>query len=142
MDSDDAVSLLTNVSQMPNQSNVKDVAKALDYQSLALACAAWYVYSVRSRGLSHFNWKTYLDKLNRGKDEVMGDIKRKCDSGYTKSMSVAVRMAVEREVVDEAVLLQTFQFLSICAPGPIPLEVVVNFVAKRTPDLINWTRRT
>lgn len=135
MDPDDAVSLLTNVSQMPNQANVKDVAKALDYQPLALACAAWYVYSVRSRGSSHFNWETYLDKLNRGKEEAMGEIKRKCDSGYTKSMPVAVRMAVEREVVNEPVLLQTFQFLSICAPGPIPLEVVVKFVAKRTPDL-------
>ena len=132
---DDAVSLLTKVSQMPNQANVQDVAKALDYQPLALACAAWYVYSVRSRGSSHFNWKTYLDKLNRGKEEAMGEIKRKCDSGYTKSMPVAVRMAVEREVVNEDVLLHTFQFLSICAPGPIPLEVVVKFVAKRTPDL-------
>lgn len=72
----------------------------------------------------------------------MGEIKRKCDSGYTKSMPVAARVAVEREVVNEAVLLQTFQFHSIYAPGPIPLEVVVKFVAKRTPDLINWTRRT
>lgn len=135
MDPDDAVGLLRNVSQMPNEANVQDVAKALDYQPLALACAAWYVYSVRSRGSSHFSWQTYLDKLNRGKEEAMGEIKRKCDSGYTKSMPVAVRMAVEREVVNEDVLLHTFQFLSICAPGPIPLEVVVKFVAKRTPDL-------
>ena len=135
MDPDDAVSLLTNVSQMPNQTNVQDVAKALDYQPLALACAAWYVYSVRSRGTSHLNWETYLDKLNRGKEEAMGEIKRKRDSGYTKSMPVAVRMAVEREVVNEDVLLHTFQFLSFCAPGPIPLEVVVKFVATRMPDL-------
>lgn len=135
MDPEDAVSLLTNVSQMPNQANVQDVAKALDYQPLALACAAWYVYSVRSRGSPHFNWETYLDKLNRGKEEAMGEIKRKCDSGYTRSMPVAVRMAVERAVVNEEVLLHTFQFLSICAPGPVPLEVVVKFVTKRKPDL-------
>lgn len=135
MDPEDAVSLLTNVSQMPNQANVQDVAKALDYQPLALACAAWYVYSVRSRGSPHFNWETYLDKLNRGKKEAMGEIKRKCDSGYTRSMPVAVRMAVERAVVNEEVLLHTFQFLSICAPGPVPLEVVVKFVTKRKPDL-------
>jgi len=50
-------------------------------------------------------------------------------------MPVAVRMAVEREVVNEDVLLHTFQFLSFCAPGPIPLEVVVKFVATRMPDL-------
>lgn len=135
MDPEDAVSLLTNVSQMPNQANVQDVAKALDYQPLALACAAWYVYSVRSRGSPHFNWETYLDKLNRGKEEAMGEIKRKCNSGYTRSMPVAVRMAVERAVVNEEVLLHTFQFLSICAPGPVPLEVVIKFVTKRKPDL-------
>lgn len=135
MDPEDAVSLLTNVSQMPNQANMQDVAKALDYQPLALACAAWYVYSVRSRGSPHFNWETYLDKLNRGKEEAMGEIKRKCNSGYTRSMPVAVRMAVERAVVNEEVLLHTFQFLSICAPGPVPLEVVIKFVTKRKPDL-------
>ena len=135
MDTEDAVSLLTNVSQMPNQENVEDVAKALDYQPLALACAAWYVYSVRSHGSPHFNWEKYLDKLKRGKEEAMGEIKRKCESGYTKSMPVAVRMAVERAIVKDEVLFHTFQFLSICAPGPIPLNVVVEFVGKRMPDL-------
>lgn len=126
------MSLLTNVSQqMPNQANVKNVAKALDYQPLALACAAWYVYSVRSRGSSHFNWETYLDKLNRGKEEAMGEIKRKCDYDYTKSMPVAVRMAVEREVVNEPVLLQTFHLRSRTDSTGSCRQ----FVAKRTPDL-------
>ncbi|XP_078363161.1 uncharacterized protein LOC144647256 [Oculina patagonica] len=135
MNPEDAVSLLTNVSQMPDQENVEDVAKALDYQPLALACAAWYVDNVRKHGSPHFDWEKYLDKLKRGKEEAMGEIKRKCESGYTKSMPEAVRMAVERAVVNDAVLLHAFQFLSICAPGPIPLEVVVQFVGKRMPDI-------
>ncbi|KAJ7383507.1 hypothetical protein OS493_027673 [Desmophyllum pertusum] len=90
MDPRDAVSLLTKVSQMPNQENVEDVAKALDYQPLALACAAWYVFNVRSHGSSQFNWEKYLDKLTRGKEEAMGEVKKKCESGYTRSMPVAV----------------------------------------------------
>lgn len=134
MDPRDAVSLLTKVSQMPNQENVEDVAKALDYQPLALACAAWYVFNVRSHGSSQFNWEKYLDKLTRGKEEAMGEVKKKCESGYTRSMPVAVRMTVERAVANDEVLFHTFQFLSICAPGPIPLEAVVHFVGKRIPD--------
>ena len=59
----------------------------------------------------------------------MGEIKMKCESGFTTSMPVAVRMSVERTVTSEPVLLHTFQFLSICAPAPIPLEVVIEFVA-------------
>ena len=135
MDPDDAVSLLIKASQMTNEENVEEVAKALDYQPLALACAGWYVCSVRHRGCPNFNWQRYLNKLNGGKEEAMGEIKRKCESGYTKSMPAAVRLAVERTVVSEEVLLHTFQFLSICAPVPILLEVAVNFVRKRMPDL-------
>ena len=115
MDPPDAVSQLTKVSRIPNQENVEDVAKALDYQPLALACAACYVYSVRSRGSPHFNREKYLDKLKCGKEEAMGEIKRKCDSGYTKSMPVAVRMAVEREV---AIMMKSyfilFNFFKFC----------------------------
>ena len=135
MDTQDAVNLLTKVSQMPNQEKVKDVAKALDNRPLALACAAWYVSNVRCHGSSNFNWEKYLDKLMRGKEEAMGEIKKKCESGYTKSMPVAVRMAVERAVANEKVLFHTFQLLCICAPGPIPLEVVVDFVERRMPHL-------
>lgn len=135
MDPDDAVSLLIKASQMTNEENVEKVAETLDYQPLALACAGWYVCSVRSRGCRNFNWERYLNKLKSGKEEAMGEIKRKCESGYTKSMPAAVRLAVERTVVSEEALLHSFQFLSICAPVPILLEVVVNFVLKRMPDL-------
>lgn len=38
----------------------------------------------------------------------MGEIKRKCDSGYIKLMFVVVWMVVEREVVNEDVLFYIF----------------------------------
>ena len=91
--------------------------------------------NVRSHGVCNFTWARYLSKLKDGKKETMGEIKKKCESGYTTSMPVAVRMAVERTVTSEPALLHTFQFLSICAPAPIPLEVVIEFVADRMPDL-------
>lgn len=135
MDLADAVSLLVKASRMTNQEKVKEVAKALDYQPLALACAGMYVHSVRSHGYHIFNWGRYLEKLERGKEETMGEIKKKCESGYTKSMPVAVRLAVERTVTSEKVLFHAFQFLSVCASVPIPLEVVIGFIGKRMPDL-------
>lgn len=135
MNPEDAVTLLTDASQMKDCKDVEKVAEALDYQPLALACAGWYMSNVRSRGGCNFTWARYLSKLKDGKEETMGEIKKKCESGYTRSMPVAVRMAVERTVTSEPVLLYTFQFLSVCAPAPIPLEVVIEFVAERMPNL-------
>lgn len=134
MDPQDAVNLLTKVSQTPNQEEVEDVAEALDYQPLALACAAWYLSNMRCRRSPNFSWKKYLRKLKNGKEEAMGEIKKKCESGYTMSMPVAVRMAVDRAVANEKLLLYTFQFLSICAPRSIPIEIVVDFVRQRIPN--------
>lgn len=128
---DDAVRLLNNVSEMSNQETVQDVAKALDYQPLALACAALYVKSVTLRGSPDFNWAKYLDKLERGKEVEMGKVKKKCESGYSKSMPVAVQMALERTIANKNILFHCFQLLSLCAPSPILLEVVVQYVLKR-----------
>ena len=134
MQPDDAVRLLNNVSQLINQEMVQDVAKALDYQPLALACAALYVKSVSLRGSSDFNWRNYLDKLDRGKEAEMGKVKKKCESGYSESMPVAVQMALERIITNRKILLHCFQLLSLCAPSPILLDVVVQYVLKRVTN--------
>lgn len=130
MNPEDVVTLFTSASQMKDCKDVKKVAEALDYQPLALAYAGWYVSNAHSHGACNFTWARYLSKLKDGKEETMGEIKKKCESGYTRSMPVAVGMAVERTVTSEPVLLHTFQFLSICAPAPNPLEV-----AERMPNL-------
>lgn len=60
MQPDDAVELLKQVSQMPNQENVEKVAEGLEYQPLALAAAAFFVQNVLSDGSSHYSWAEYL----------------------------------------------------------------------------------
>lgn len=134
MQPDDAVRLLNNVSQMSNQDTVQDVAKALDYQPLALACAALYIKSVNLRGSFNFNWRKYLDKFEGGKEAEMGKVKKKCESGYSESMPVAVQMALERTIANRRILFHCFQLLSLCAPSPILFDAVVQYVLKRVPN--------
>ena len=67
MKSQDASSLLANLSGINDSENGKEVAQALDYLPLALASAAIYVRQARqNEATSHFGWNDYLEKLNKG----------------------------------------------------------------------------
>ena len=63
MHPDDAVDLLTEVSQISNQQAEK-VAEVLEYQPLALAAAAVYVQTIVSYGTPNYSWTKYLETLN------------------------------------------------------------------------------
>ena len=130
----DAVNLLNNITKSADPDNSEKVAQVLDWQPLAIACAGLYLCNVRAHGSPQFGWKDYLEKLNEGKEEQMGKVMEEKETFYRYSMFKAVKMAVERAVENEEVLFHSLHFLSVCAPSPIPLEVVVQFVRKRTTD--------
>ena len=72
MDPVESCKFLTDLSGDPeNQELVEKVAKELDYQPLALACAASYIKQLWERNASsHINWSDYLDKLDEGKRNI------------------------------------------------------------------------
>ncbi|KAK3728934.1 hypothetical protein QZH41_005441 [Actinostola sp. cb2023] len=135
MQQDDAVKSLLSISGFDdNDDIVQQVAKTLDFQPLALACAAVYMRRVRSTE-PLMNWKKCLENIKaEGKRELTERVYEKTNFSYPKSMTNAVKMAVENEMAKNQVMLHTFQFMSLMAPEFIYLEHVVNYVIKCLPD--------
>ena len=128
MQTNDAVELLKQVSQIPNQEQAAKVAEVLDYQPLALAAAAFYVQEVVTSGSPNFSWTNYLEALRRGEREATEEPLAQQNFAYSKTMTTAVKMAVDRASESDEVLRQAFYLFSLCAPISLPIEAAVNFV--------------
>ena len=128
----DAVKLLMEVSQIPNQEEVESVAEVLEYQPLALAAAAFYVQTVVSNGSPSYGWASYLKTLDDGRREATEEFLAAENLAYSTSMSTAIKIAIKRASESDDVLCEVFSFLSLCSNDSLPIEAVVDFVKERT----------
>ena len=131
MQPEDAVELLEQVSQISNDDQVQKVAEVLEYQPLALAAAAFYVQFVR-HGSPSYGWTNYLERLTGGDREVTEEPLAHSNSAYSKTMTAAIKMALESIMESDDVLQQTFLLFSLCDSEPLPIQTAVNFVNVRT----------
>ena len=132
MQSDDAVELLKQVSQMSNDEQAKEVTETLEFQPLALAAAAFYVQTVVRNGSPSYSWTNYLETFRCGEREATEEVLAKENTAYPKTMTTAIEMAINRASESDHVLRQAFSFFSLCASESLPIEAVVNFVKVRT----------
>ena len=129
MDHDDAISLLSMLSGLPNSEQENEVAQALDYQPLALASAATFVKQARqNKASSHFGWKEYLKVLEKGQRRITEEILAETNLSYPNSMTAAIALAVEKEITFNKVVYHLFSLLSICAPKPLSLDIGINYI--------------
>ncbi|PFX13368.1 Nephrocystin-3 [Stylophora pistillata] len=129
MDSDDACFLLNRLSGITDVKVEKEIVKALDFQPLALASAATYVGQVRkSKATSKFGWSDYLKKVQEGKRSATETILAETNESYPKSMTKAIRLAVEKAMADDIIFHYMFNFLSFCALQPILQEAVIEYI--------------
>ena len=134
MEITDARTALSKTSGFSSEATIETkVAKALDFQPLALVCAAVYVRRVREAGQS-VTWEEYLNMLNDGKREATEKVYKETSLGYNETMTTAVRLAVEREMQADNVMKHTFQYLSLLAPEPLHLDYIVSYVKKFNLD--------
>ena len=131
MEPHEAGSLLEMLSGFSDPKMEKEVARVLDYQPLALASAATYVREVRKNKLTpNFSWDDFLKKLDQGKRSTTEAMLAGSNPSYKKSMTAATTLAVKKTIATDKVLEHTFHFLSVCAPHPLSLEIVVNYLSK------------
>lgn len=120
--------LLTTISGIKDDAKAaNEVAEALGHQPLALASAAFYVAKVRELR-PNFGWNDYKKKLNEGKRALTETILAKASQVYTKTMTAAIQIAVERELNYDGVMKHVFTFLAYCAPQPLRLDILTNYV--------------
>jgi len=138
----DALSLLKSICQFScdNEEVEHSVVKALDFQPLAIACAALYVRYSHADGVASrivpgsSTWRNYLKKLEMGKRHLTETIYERTSKSYPLSMTSAVEMAVHK-LVENEVFKHVVHFLGLGAPAPIDIDITVNFVAKQEPTL-------
>jgi len=129
----DAVELLKQVSQISeNDEKVQRVAEVLEYQPLALAAAAFYIQTVASCGSPTYGWTNYLETLVSGKREATEEPLAKGNPAYSKTMTTAIKMAIDNTLKIDEVLRQTFLFFSLCGSESLQVEAAVDFVKVRT----------
>ena len=129
MHPDDASSLLRLLSGVADSEMEKQIAKALDYQPLALASAATYVREVRqNKAASKFGWGDYLTKLEKGQRSGTETILAETNPSYQNSMTTAITLAVEKAMTSDKVIHHMFTCLSVCSPQPIHQDIVINYI--------------
>ena len=136
MEPHEAGSLLEMLSGFTDRKMEKEVAEVLDYQPLALASAATYVREIRKSKLTpNFTWDDFLRKLDQGKRKTTEEMLAGSNPSYKNSMTAATILAVEKAIATDKVLEHTFHFLSLCAPHPLSLDIVVNYLKKVNEEL-------
>ena len=127
----DAVALLKQVSKIPNQEQAEKVSEVLEYQPLALAAAAFYVQTVVTSGSPNFSWTCFLETFDKDKREGTEEPLAKQNLAYSKTLTSAIKMAVNRAVETDEVLRHVFCLFSLCAYDSLPIGAAVNFVRSR-----------
>ena len=129
MEPDDARSLLSKLSGIPDSELVGTVAQRLDYQPLALAGAAVFVKEIRQDKVStHFGWEEYLKILEKGKRQKTENTLVDTNPIYPNSMTKAITLAVETLMRSDKVQKHLFTFLALCAPRPLNVDIAVTYI--------------
>lgn len=129
MEPHDAVYLLEKVSGVSGL-ETEEVARRLDYQPLSLVEAAAYVRELEVR----VGWGDYFEKLEEGR--IVATDTSGVDPVYPKSMSEVTRLAVKEAMESTNVIIKNvFTLLFFCAPQPLSLEIVTNYIRNRAVEM-------
>ena len=127
----DAISLLATISGIADDETAKEVAHALDYQPLALASAATFVKQLcDNKPSSNLGWRDFLEKLDEGQLKNTETFLSNTNASYPYSMTTAIALAVEKSMSSDRVLKHAFNVISLCAPKPLNLDIVTNYIQK------------
>ena len=127
----DATSLLATISGIADDETAKKVAHALDFQPLALASAATFVKLLCHRKpSSNLGWRDFLEKLDKGQLKNTETFLLNTNASYPHSMTTAIALAVEKSMLSDRVLKHAFNIIALCAPQPLNLDIVTNYIQK------------
>ncbi|XP_044174637.1 uncharacterized protein LOC114947485, partial [Acropora millepora] len=127
----DATSLLATISGIADDETAEKVAHALDYQPLALASAATFVKLLcDSKPSSNLGWRDFLEKLDKGQLQNTETFLSNKNTSYPCSMTTAIGLAVKRLMLSDRVLTHAFNIIALCAPQPLNLDIVTNYIQK------------
>ena len=135
MEPTDARSLLAKLSGVADSELGTIIAQTLNYQPLALACAAVFVGNIRQdKAFRHFGWKEYLTILEKEKWNNTEDTLVNTNSLYPNTMAKAVTLAVKFVIRSNGCVKHLCTFLSLCAPQPLNVDIAINYIMNLHED--------
>ena len=139
MKKEDAVELLTKLSEFDDRIGAAEVAKRLDYIPLPLSSAAVYVKFINEEGDTgeKADWYRYLQELDIGLKDDCEHFLAAQNTNYPQTMQVAVSMAADRMARRKVELRQAFMFIGFCANQLLPLSCFEHY-AKDNKEIKNW----
>jgi tetratricopeptide (TPR) repeat protein len=139
MKEDDAVALLTTLSNLNDPKGAAEVAKRLDYIPLPLSSAAVYVKFINEEGDTgeKTDWHKYLQELDIGLQKDSEHFLALKNTNYPQTMHVAVSMAADHMARSRVELRQAFMFIGYCANQLLPLSCFEHF-AKINREITKW----
>ena len=135
-----AVNLLRSISQLSHADGEEHaVLDALDYQPLAIASAALYVWFWHDRvgthiGSASFSWESYVKQLDNGKRKATKKVYEETNMNCPQSMTSAVSLTLQK-LIKNSIFERVFQFLALCSQAPIALDVIAKYVMEMEPDI-------
>ena len=118
--------LLSSLSDMNADHPLLDeVADKLDFQPLAMAAAAVYVQQLKQKD---FSWHNYLEKLEKGKRNVMETRLQETNLSYSSTMSSAVLLALQKSAENNFILKETFSLFSLISFESLPLDIIIKYI--------------
>ena len=131
----DATSLLATISGIADDETAEKVAHALDYQPLALASAATFVKQLcDSTPSSNLGWRDFVEKLAEDQTQNAETFLSNTNARYPYSTTTAIKLAVEKSMSPDRVLKHAFNVISLFAPQPLNLDIVINYIQKAEED--------
>ena len=131
----DATSLLSRLSGITDTEMEEEVARALDYQPLALASAATFVKQVcENKAPSNYGWKDYMETLKKGQRASTKTFLSETNPSYPQSMTAAITLAVKNAMSSDKIINHTFSFLSLCSQQSLNLEIVISYILNVDDD--------
>ena len=131
MEPPDAISLLATISGIADDETAEKVARALDYQPLALASAATFVKQLcDSKPSSNLGWRHFLEKVEEDQLKNTETFLSNTNANYPFSMTAVTALAVEKSMSSNRGLKHAFRVISLCAPQPLNLDIVTNYIQK------------
>ena len=129
MEPNDACSLLSKLSGIPDSEMEGTVAQRLDYQPLALASAAVFVKEIwQDKVSTHFGWEEYLEILEKGKRQKTEDTVVNTSPMYPNSVTKPIKLAVEALMRSDKFHKHLFTFVALCAPRPLNIDIAVSYI--------------
>ncbi|XP_031563170.1 uncharacterized protein LOC116298765 [Actinia tenebrosa] len=125
MQPSEAIELLCGVSGITNKDDALEVAEMLEFQPLALSCAATFVKNLSGKN-ENGHWKTYQESFQKPRELYGKEFCQVNEGNHSELSLVAIKMLVDQLSAQHKLIPSILFLLSIFDPIPVNKNVILD----------------